>query len=129
MQVKLVLGLLLVAVPFLGFAQERGTEIPYTLEDRDRMVRIEANLASFSAESTRRFESLDANLASTRSEILAGIYWGAGTLTAVLLLLVSYIFYDRRSATMVSVQPALQRIKALERELAALKAKPQGAQE
>jgi Na+/citrate or Na+/malate symporter len=58
-------------------------EVPFTLDDRDRIIRTEEQIKSLRNEMNARFEVQN---------------WGTGILVALMLFLLGYIIWDRRSA-------------------------------
>ncbi len=76
-------------------------EVPYTLEDRDRMIKLETEMTSLRNEMNARFEAVDERIDSLHNELTARIdtlYWGFGILIALMLFLMGYIMWDRRTA-------------------------------
>ncbi len=78
---------ILVIVLFLGFIAKAETkEIPYTLDDRDRMIRLEVKVDALDS----RFESIQKQIDFSNNLML--------TLIAGLLGTVIYMWWDRRAA-------------------------------
>ena len=75
-------------------AQEQQVVVPYSLADRDRAIRTEANMEL-------KFESQQRQL----DDIKTLFYWGFGILITLFLFMLSYMIWDRRTA----MQPALER--------------------
>lgn len=71
-----------------GFSQTK--EVPFTLDDRDRIIQTEQKLESLRNEMNTRFEAQE-----SRTEVL---YWGFGIMIALMLFLMGYIIWDRRTA-------------------------------
>jgi hypothetical protein len=97
---KLVFFLLMMSsVTFTAFSQAK--EVPFTLDDRDRIVRTEEQVNSLRNEMNARFESSDQKIESLRNEVNAKFEvqnWGTGILVALMLFLLGYIIWDRRTA-------------------------------
>ena len=94
---KLYLLVLLFCFTLLSFpslAQEQQVVVPYTLADRDRAIRTEANIES-------KFESQQRQL----DDIKMLFYWGFGILITLIIFMLGYMIWDRRTA----LQPALER--------------------
>ena len=92
---KLYLLVLLFCFTLLSFpslAQEQQVVVPYTLTDRDRAIRTEANIES-------KFESQQRQL----DDIKMLFYWGFGILITLIIFMLGYMIWDRRTA----LQPAL----------------------
>jgi len=88
----LLFCLTLLTLPAL--AQEQQVVVPYTLADRDRAIRTEANMES-------KFESQQRQL----DDIKTLFYWGFGILITLLIFMLGYMIWDRRTA----LQPALDK--------------------
>ncbi len=89
-----VILLFLFALSFWGLAQ---TEVPYTLEDRDRLIRLEERVASVENqvqslrnEMNTRFESME----KTQDMILTLMIFMLGAMVA----LFGFVLWDRRAA-------------------------------
>jgi len=84
------------------FAQE---EVPFTLEDRDRLIRLEAEQKALRNEMNARFESIE-NEFGTKLESQQGqiddlkimFRWGFSILITLMLFILGYIIWDRRTA-------------------------------
>ena len=84
------------------FAQE---EVPFTLEDRDRLIRLEAEQKALRNEMNARFESIE-NEFGTKLESQQGqiddlkimFRWGFSILITIMLFILGYIIWDRRTA-------------------------------
>lgn len=136
---KLLLLLIAYGLPALATAQgaeQNNQAVPYTLADRDRMVRLEAKLEGFIAESNRRFEEtnrrleeLNGSIGTTRSEIHDAVataqettLWMRGVLGALIVALFGFIVYDRREASRQAYRPLTDDIRRLQQEVERLKA-------
>ena len=75
-------------------AQEQQVVVPYTLADRDRSIRTEANMEL-------KFESQQRQL----DDIKTLFYWGFGILITLFIFMLGYMIWDRRTA----LQPALDK--------------------
>jgi predicted PurR-regulated permease PerM len=86
-------------------------EVPYTLEDRDRMIKLETEMTSLRNDMgslRNEMNSLKNEMNSLRNEMNARfeavneridtLYWGFGILIALMLFLMGYIMWDRRTA-------------------------------
>jgi hypothetical protein len=84
-------------------ADVSGKEVPFTLEDRDRLIRMEAKLA----EIDRRFEQIEKRLEQMMSFIwiLAVIFSGLTAST------IGFALWDRRTM----IRPFEVRVKEIER--------------
>jgi len=107
---KRILNILfLFILPFLTFAQT--IEVPFTLEDRDRIIRTEQKVESLRNEMNARFEGVDQKFEAMNQKFEAMdkkievLYWGFGIVITLILFLFGYIIFDRKTG-----------IKVLERE-------------
>ncbi|MFO8055641.1 MAG: hypothetical protein R6U19_10850 [Bacteroidales bacterium] len=91
------------------FAQE---EVPFTLEDRDRLIRLEAEQKALSNEMNAlrnemnaRFESIEnefgtklGNQQGQIDDLKIMFRWGFSILITIMLFILGYIIWDRRTA-------------------------------
>ncbi|HEY5510361.1 MAG TPA: hypothetical protein VIK10_04960 [Prolixibacteraceae bacterium] len=75
-------------------AQEQQVVVPYTLADRDRIIRLEAKMDV-------KFESIQLQI----NQLSTLFYWGFGILITLFIFMMGYIIWDRRTA----LQPALDK--------------------
>lgn len=102
---------LLLWMAFLGRAQAK--EVPYTLEDRDRLIRVETSLKEFKEAVDQRFESIERRYEGIerRIERLESVMmWGFGLLFTSMLALMGFVLWDRRSA----LAPAIRKNREIE---------------
>jgi len=104
-----------------SFAQE---EIPFTLADRDRLIRLEAEqksirneINSLRNEMNAKFEGIDKKFISKFesqqqqiNDLKQFFFWGFGIVIALIIALFGYIIWDRRTA----IYPLLNRVNSLE---------------
>ena len=105
---KKITGFLFLFLPVLLLAET--TEIPFTLEDRDRIIRTERKVGSVNSEMNARFEAVDKQFKDLRSEMDAR--FGAidkrfdqlfsflrafiGIFTAMMASVFGFAFWDRK---------------------------------
>ena len=86
---KIILFFLLV-LPLTGKAETK--EIPFTLDDRDRIMRTEQKIDAVKAEMTARFENVD-----KRFDQLFNFLWAIiGIFTAMMVSIFGFAFWDRK---------------------------------
>jgi len=85
---KTGLIILFFALTLSAFPQSQ--EVPFTLEDRDRIMRTEEKVQSLRNEMNTKFEAVDSKIET--------LYWGFGIMIALMLFLFGYIIWDRRTA-------------------------------
>ena len=106
---KTCLIILLFALTLSAFPQSQ--EVPFTLEDRDRIMRTEEKVQSLRNEMNTKFEAIDSKFEAMDSKFEAmntkfeamdskieTLYWGFGIMIALMLFLFGYIIWDRRTA-------------------------------
>jgi endonuclease V-like protein UPF0215 family len=74
-----------------GFVQAK--EVPYTLEDRDRLIRVETKLTEMERRFESRFESIDKRFESIERQIdRQSIIF-----TALVVAVIGFAYWDRRT--------------------------------
>ncbi len=120
---RLRLGVLWIALLYLGAAFRpclAGQEVPFTLEDRDRLVRIETALKTFQESVDERFEQVEKRFEQVDKRfdevnarigqmmnfiwILASVFGGLVAVT------IGFAIWDRRTA----MGPPLRKIQEVE---------------
>jgi hypothetical protein len=106
MKTQFFLLLMLFLVTLSAFSQVK--EVPFTLDDRDRIIRTEEQVNSLRNEMNARYEATDVKIESLRNEMKSGFegvdkrfdffYWGMGIILSLILFLLGYIIWDRRTA-------------------------------
>jgi tetrahydromethanopterin S-methyltransferase subunit G len=84
-------------------------EVPYTLEDRDRLIRVETKIEQIDKrfdQIDRRFEQVERRIERLETVMM----WGFGLLFTTMIGLVGFVLWDRRSA----LSPAIRKNKELE---------------
>ena len=111
MRTLLFITLLLLVFPGQRvWAQEQQVVVPYTLADRDRAILIEAKISILESKISSldvRFESIDKQFMYQQKQIddiKTLFYWGFGILITLLIFMLGYMIWDRRTA----MQPALE---------------------
>jgi len=92
--------MLLLTAGLSAFAQSR--EVPFTLDDRDRLIRLEEQNQSIRNEMNSRFD-----------DIKTFMYWGFGILFSMMMFLFGFVLWDRRTV----LSPVTRRNRALEQAL------------
>ncbi|MBI9038498.1 MAG: hypothetical protein JEY97_10225 [Bacteroidales bacterium] len=87
-------------------------EVPFTLDDRDRIIKTEQKIESLRNEMNIRFEAMEAKNNSLRNEIKTKFdsqqvqlndlktlfYWGFGIIITLIIFMMGYMIWDRRTA-------------------------------
>ncbi len=112
----------LVYILLLGFllSYPLAKEISFTLEDRDRIIRLEENQREgFKAlmqridDTNKRIDDTNKRIDDTNKRIddmISIMLWGFGVLFAGMMSLIGFVIWDRRSA----LAPAIRKTKELE---------------
>jgi peptidoglycan hydrolase CwlO-like protein len=106
---------IVVGIIFYFTATAQTKEVPYTLDDRDRMIRLEEQVQSLRNEMqsmrnefNAKFEALNTKIDSLHNEIVA-IYWILGIFISFTLLLLGYIIFDRKK----DIEPLKEKTHAI----------------
>ena len=75
-------------------AQEKEIVVPYTLADRDRVILMDAKIASLEANINLKFEGQQRQFDDLKSLF----YWGFSILITLFFFMLGYIIWDRRTA-------------------------------
>ena len=87
--------------------EQKETVVPYTLEDRNRLIRVESEqkalrneMNSLRNEMNARFESIDKRfelMYDQIKDIKTFLYWGFGVLFTFMAALMGFVLWDRRT--------------------------------
>ncbi len=109
---------LLVLVLCLSVVQAK--EVPFTLEDRDRLIRMEAELKALSKSVDTRFEEINKRVDTRFEEVnrkidmLFNFLWIiTGIFTTITVATIGFAIWDRRT----TLKPFEDRIKDLDKRL------------
>ncbi len=102
-----MIRLLLALVLCLSVVQAK--EVPFTLEDRDRLIRMEAELKALSKNVDTRFEEVNRKI-----DMLFNFLWIiTGVFTTITVATIGFAIWDRRT----TLKPFEDRIKDLDKRL------------
>ena len=102
-----MIRLLLAFVLCLSVVQAK--EVPFTLEDRDRLIRMEAELKALSKSVDTRFEEVNRKI-----DMLFNFLWIiTGIFTTITVATIGFAIWDRRT----TLKPFEDRIKDLDKRL------------
>jgi len=106
---KIIVILFFTSLVLQGFAQSR--DVPFTLDDRDRIIKLEEKLSSnndkiesLRNEMNAKFEGVDHRFEAIETKIdainaqFAPLYWAMGIFITISLFTLGYIIWDRRTA-------------------------------
>ena len=124
-----IIELVLLILPLIGIAETK--EIPFTLDDRDRIIRTEQKVGALDtkidskvdglrSEMNARFEAVDKQFTGFRSEInerfdqLFNFLWAfIGIFTAMMVSVFGFAFWDRKLSLAPMKKENLKTLNAL----------------
>lgn len=92
-----IIGILLVFLPVLVKAEVK--EIPFTLDDRDRIIRTEQKVEALQAEMNTKFTAVDQRFEAMdkRFDQLFNFLWAIiGIFTTMMISVFGFAFWDRK---------------------------------
>ncbi|NCA75649.1 MAG: hypothetical protein EOM90_04890 [Alphaproteobacteria bacterium] len=96
-KLKQFITILLCSLPV--FVKAEVKEIPFTLDDRDRIIRTEKEISSLRSEMNARFESVDKRFDAVdkRFDQLFNFLWAIiGIFTTMMVSVLGFAFWDRK---------------------------------
>jgi hypothetical protein len=99
---KLFIIIIFSGLIFQAFAQTR--EVPFTLDDRDRIMRTEERIESLRNEMNAKFDAVETRFEALETKIDAvnskfePLYWAFGILITLMFFILGFIIWDRRTA-------------------------------
>ncbi len=100
-----------------GYAQSQ--EVPYTLEDRDRLVRVESRMDALEMKVDARFDQLNSKFEQLNSRIDT-LFWVISLLAMLMILVFGFLIWDRRTALRPAINKATRAENTCNRILCAL---------
>ena len=91
------------------YSNAQQQEVPYTLADRDRLIQVEANLNGLRNEMNAKFEAVD-NRFDSLDDKFDPIYWILGVVVALIIFMLCFIIWDRRT-TLAPVKLEIEELK------------------
>jgi len=76
-------------------------EVPFTLDDRDRIIKTEQKIESLRNEMNIRFEAMETKFESQQlqlNDLKTLFYWGFGIIITLIIFMMGYMIWDRRTA-------------------------------
>jgi predicted PurR-regulated permease PerM len=127
---KIIILLFFASLVLQGFAQTR--EVPFTLDDRDRIMRTEEQIKatnekieSLRNEMNSKFEGMDSKMDSKFEAInsrISNLYWGFAILIVIMLFIPGFIIWDRHTdpvrKIIASQEKRLEKLEKITREYA-----------
>jgi len=111
--------ILLLCAASLSLGADENQPVPFTLADRDRIVRLEEGQKSLQLQIDQRFAGVDQRFAAMDQRFTAldrridelhdFMLWGFGVTFAGMFSLIGFVLWDRRTA----LAPAIRRQKEL----------------
>ncbi len=101
----------------------QSNAVPYTLDDRDRIIRLEEKVEALRSDMNIKFEAQNDKFDAQNdkfdaqndkiSDIKTFLYWGFGVLFSMMMILFGFVLWDRRTA----ITPVTKKTQALEEVL------------
>jgi len=92
--IQKIIGILLLFLPL--FLQAGGKEIPFTLDDRDRIIRTEQKVEALDAKIDSKVDGLRSEM-NARFDQLFNFLWAIiGIFTAMMVSVFGFAFWDRK---------------------------------
>ncbi len=102
--------LFLLTLLFPVHAQDNNdVPVPYSLQDRDRIMRTEVKMEALEETMTVKFDSQQRQL----DDLKTLFYWGFGILITLFVFMMGYLIWDRRTA----LKPALEKSASAEEKI------------
>jgi len=108
MKMKRIKTYLLTLTISLTVMNAWAKDVPFTLEDRDRIIRMETSLKEFKESVDKRFEQIDKRFEQVDKRfeqvdrqierVESVLMWGFGLLFTSMLGMVGFVLWDRRTA-------------------------------
>jgi hypothetical protein len=108
---KMIFAALAFSLLFPCLVQAR--DVPFTQEDRDRIIRLEEGQKSLQKQIEglqKQIDDLRASLQRQIDDIKTFLLWGFGILISLMSVLIGFVLWDRRTA----VAPVIQRTERIE---------------
>ncbi|WPM32436.1 hypothetical protein IAE16_01855 [Hydrogenobacter sp. T-2] len=103
----------LVALVLMLFAIALAKEVPFTQEDRDRIIRLEEGqkyLQKQIDDLKKQIDDLKKDTQRQFDELRTFLYWGFGILFGGMGILIGFVIWDRRTA----VEPVARKLREIE---------------
>jgi hypothetical protein len=101
----------LLMVPIIGLAETK--EIPFTLDDRDRIIRTEQKIEALNAKIDMKVDGLRSEM-TTRFDQLFGFLWAIiGIFTTMMVSIFGFAFWDRKLSLAPMKRDNLKTLNAL----------------
>lgn len=110
-------GLIIIIFILFSSTLSFAREIPFTQEDRDRLIRLEVTLKEFKESMDRRFEGVDKRFEAIekRFDQMINLFIGiVASFTAIVAVTIGFAIWDRRTM----IRPFESKVKAIEDEIA-----------
>jgi len=100
------------------YSNAQQQEVPYTLADRDRIIQVEANLNGLRNEMNAKFEAVNMRFDSLDAQF-DSIYWILGVVVALMLFMLGFIIWDRRT-TLAPINSEIEELKRANEKMKAI---------
>jgi len=100
------------------YSNAQQQEVPYTLADRDRLIQVEANVNGLRNEMNAKFEAVNMRFDSLDAQF-DSIYWILGVVVALMLFMLGFIIWDRRT-TLSPINSEIEELKRANEKMKAI---------
>ncbi len=104
LRMRVLLFILFFIAGFFSISHAQ-TEVPYTLEDRDRIIRVEAKMETLEARMEALETKMDVKFEMVNSRI-DYLFWIIGFLASLMIFMLGYMIWDRRTALKPAIDKA-----------------------
>ena len=112
--IQKIIVFFLLTLPVIGLAETK--EIPFTLDDRDRIIRTEQKVEAVKAEMSARFETVNKQFEAVdkRFDQLFNFLWAMiGMFTTMMVSIFGFAFWDRKLSLAPMKRDNLKTLNAL----------------
>jgi hypothetical protein len=118
--IQKILLLILLALP--GFIRAEGKDIPFTLDDRDRIIRTEQKVEALESKIDSKVDGLRSEM-NARFDQLFNFLWAIiGIFTTMMISVFGFAFWDRK-LSLAPVKREEEKIKTVLREYSKIQPK------
>ena len=120
---RILISVLIIFSVITAFTRENNQAVPYTLDDKDRMIKVETKLGALEdrvdvldKSLNKRIDGLEDNINRLEDKFDTYFTWGFGMVLGAIFVLFGFILYDRRT-TLAPVKREQDKVIETLREL------------
>lgn len=108
-RILLLISLLTILSPVAGaFAKQPSQQVPFTQEDKERLIRVEVKLEEGQKIINQRLDNIDRAIQDIRDDAK----WNFRLLLGAIAIMIGLLFWDRRTA-IGSVEKRIRELEAI----------------